>query len=108
VLWALILGFALSRAIQALVSKREMRGLMPDDSRDRLGPRCRVVVLLLCLGRARMLAVPQGREPHRGDGVRVASTNLVIELGITMGLLGDVGLTMLVASWDAKASAAFA
>src|SRR5438105_9973358 len=32
VLWALILGFALSGAVQAVVSKREMRRLMPDDS----------------------------------------------------------------------------
>src|SRR5207245_4642519 len=32
ILWALILGFALSGAVQAVVSKREMRRLMPDDS----------------------------------------------------------------------------
>src|SRR5438552_11233153 len=32
VLWALILGFALSGAGEAVVSKREMRRLMPDDS----------------------------------------------------------------------------
>src|SRR4029077_17531464 len=32
VLWALILGFGLSGAIQAVVSKEEMRRLMPDDS----------------------------------------------------------------------------
>ena len=32
VLWALILGFALSAAVQAVVSKREMRRLLPDDS----------------------------------------------------------------------------
>jgi uncharacterized membrane protein YraQ (UPF0718 family) len=32
VLWALILGFTLSGAVQAVVSKREMRRLMPDDS----------------------------------------------------------------------------
>src|SRR5438105_5221602 len=32
VLWALILGFALSGAVQAVVSKREMRRLLPDDS----------------------------------------------------------------------------
>ena len=32
VLWALILGFALSGMVQAVVSKREMRRLMPDDS----------------------------------------------------------------------------
>src|SRR6266545_7453629 len=32
ILWALILGFALSGAVQAVVSKGEMRRLMPDDS----------------------------------------------------------------------------
>src|SRR2546423_9322878 len=32
VLWALILGFALSGVVQAVVSKREMRRLMPDAS----------------------------------------------------------------------------
>ena len=32
VLWALILGFALSAAVQAVVSKEELRRLMPDDS----------------------------------------------------------------------------
>src|SRR5439155_112617 len=32
ILWALILGFALSGAVQALVSKQEMRRLLPDDS----------------------------------------------------------------------------
>jgi uncharacterized membrane protein YraQ (UPF0718 family) len=32
ILWALILGFALSAAVQAVVSKREMRKLLPDDS----------------------------------------------------------------------------
>ena len=32
ILWALILGFALSGVVQAVVSKREMRRLLPDDS----------------------------------------------------------------------------
>src|SRR5438045_7805368 len=32
VLWALILGFALSAVVQAVVSKRELRRLLPDDS----------------------------------------------------------------------------
>src|ERR687884_850522 len=32
VLWALILGFALSGVVQAVVSKGEMRRLLPDDS----------------------------------------------------------------------------
>src|SRR5207249_4312232 len=32
ILWALILGFALSSIVQASVSKQELRRLMPDDS----------------------------------------------------------------------------
>jgi uncharacterized membrane protein YraQ (UPF0718 family) len=32
ILWALILGFALSGVVQAVVSKREMSRLLPDDS----------------------------------------------------------------------------
>src|SRR5256885_13494379 len=31
ILWALILGFALSGVVQAVVSKQEMRRLLPDD-----------------------------------------------------------------------------
>jgi len=32
ILWALVLGFLISAMVQALVSKREMRRLLPDDS----------------------------------------------------------------------------
>src|SRR5438552_1092751 len=32
ILWALILGFALSGAVQAVVAKKEMSRLLPDDS----------------------------------------------------------------------------
>jgi len=32
ILWALILGFLISALVQALVSKQEMRRLLPDDS----------------------------------------------------------------------------
>jgi uncharacterized membrane protein YraQ (UPF0718 family) len=63
ILWALILGFALSAVVQAVVSTREMRRLLPDNSPRSSGlcPRCRIVVLLLRGGRARPFAVPQGR-----------------------------------------------
>src|SRR5438128_10195214 len=40
ILWALILGFALSGAVQAIVSKSEMRRLLPDDSPRSLGLAC--------------------------------------------------------------------
>ena len=45
ILWALILGFALSAAVQAVVSKREMRRLLPDDS-------ARTLVIATALGAA--------------------------------------------------------
>ena len=32
ILWALILGFGLSGVVQAVVSKKEMTKLLPDDS----------------------------------------------------------------------------
>src|SRR2546425_7835432 len=40
ILWALILGFALSGAVQAVVSKSEMRRLLPDDSARSLTIAC--------------------------------------------------------------------
>src|SRR5437764_9417418 len=40
ILWALILGFALSAAVQAVVSKGEMRRLLPDDSARSIGIAC--------------------------------------------------------------------
>src|ERR687887_950733 len=40
ILWALILGFALSGAVQAVVTKRELRRLLPDDSPRSLALAC--------------------------------------------------------------------
>jgi uncharacterized protein len=91
VLWALILGFSLSGAIQALVSKREMRRLMPDDS-----PKTLVVASALgaassscsyaSVALARSLFV-KGADFTAAMAFEIASTNLVIELGIIMWLL---------------------
>jgi uncharacterized protein len=91
VLWALILGFALSGAIQALVSKRELRRLMPDDS-----PKTLVVASALgaassscsyaSVALARSLFV-KGANFTAAIAFEIASTNLVIELGILMSLL---------------------
>src|ERR1700731_1804683 len=38
ILWPLVLGFALSAVIQAIVSHREMSRLLPDDSEERAFP----------------------------------------------------------------------
>jgi uncharacterized membrane protein YraQ (UPF0718 family) len=91
VLWALILGFGLSAAVQAVVSKREMRRLLPDDS-----PRTLLVASGLgaassscsyaSVALARSL-FRKGADFTASMAFEIASTNLVIELGIVMALL---------------------
>src|SRR5207302_28081 len=91
VLWALILGFALSAAVQAVVSKGELRRLMPDDS-----PRTLLVATGLgaassscsyaSVALARSL-FRKGANFTAAMAFEIASTNLVIELGIIIALL---------------------
>ena len=91
VLWALILGFALSAAVQAVVSKREMRKLLPDDS-----PRTLAVATGLgaassscsyaSVALARSL-FRKGADFTSAMAFQIASTNLVIELGIIMAVI---------------------
>jgi uncharacterized membrane protein YraQ (UPF0718 family) len=91
ILWALILGFGISAAIQAVVSRREMARLLPDSS-----PRS--IATATALGAASSscsyAAVAIARSIFRKGGdfaaaivFEFASTNLVIELGIIMALL---------------------
>src|SRR5713226_8607095 len=40
ILWALILGFGLSAVVQAVISKREMTRLLPDDSAKSISIAC--------------------------------------------------------------------
>jgi len=91
ILWALILGFALSGAVQAVVSKREMRRLLPDNS-----PRSLAIAAGLgaasssCSYAAVALArslFRKGADFTAAMAFQFASTNLVIELGIIMALL---------------------
>jgi uncharacterized membrane protein YraQ (UPF0718 family) len=91
ILWALILGFALSGAVQAVVSKQEMRRLLPDDS-----PRSLAIASGLgaasssCSYAAVALArslFRRGADFTAAMAFQFASTNLVIELGIIMTLL---------------------
>ena len=91
ILWALILGFGLSAVIQAVVSKEEMSSLLPDDS-----PR---TIMLACgLGTASSscsyAAVALARSMFRKGAnftaamaFQLASTNLVLELGILLAVL---------------------
>jgi uncharacterized membrane protein YraQ (UPF0718 family) len=91
ILWALILGFALSGVVQAVVSKREMRRLLPDSSP-------RTIVVATGLGAASSscsyAAVALARSLFRRGAdftaamvFEFASTNLVFELGITIAVL---------------------
>ena len=91
VLWALILGFALSGAVQAVVSKREMRRLLPDDSPKTLAvasglgaasSSCSYAAVALARSLFR-----KGADFTAAMAFQFASTNLVVELGIIMALL---------------------
>ena len=88
ILWPLILGFALSAVVQAVVSHKEMARLLPDDS-----PRS--IAKALALGAASSscsyAAVALARSLFRkGAGFtaamafELASTNLVFELSIIL------------------------
>jgi uncharacterized membrane protein YraQ (UPF0718 family) len=91
ILWPLILGFALSAVVQAVVSHREMSRLLPDDS-----PRS--IAIALGLGAASSscsyAAVALARSLYRKGAdftaamaFELASTNLVLELSIIIIVL---------------------
>src|SRR5258708_38858415 len=91
ILWPLIFGFALSAVIQAIVSRREMSRLLPDDSPRSLG-------IALSLGAASSscsyAAVAIARSLCRRGATFTAamafempSTNLVLELSIIIVVL---------------------
>lgn len=91
ILWALILGFLLSAVVQALVRKATISKLMSDDS-------AKTLAIASALGAASSscsyAAVALARSLFRKGAnftaivaFEIASTNLVIELGIIMALL---------------------
>jgi uncharacterized membrane protein YraQ (UPF0718 family) len=91
ILWALILGFTLSAAVEAVVSKEQMGRLLPDDS-----PRTLTLASLLgaasssCSYAAVALAralFNKGADFTAAMTFEIASTNLVIELGIVLVIL---------------------
>ena len=102
ILWALVLGFFLSGAIQAVVSHSEMAKMFPDD-------RPRSIVRASLLGAASSscsyAAVAIARSIFRKGGnftaamaFQFASTNLVIELGLILALL--LGWRFTAATWS--------
>src|SRR5437016_4216536 len=91
ILWALILGFALSAVVQAVVSKSEMTRLLPDDSPRSLAVACGLgAASSSCSYAAVALAraiFRKGANFTAAMAFEIASTNLVIELGIILALL---------------------
>jgi uncharacterized membrane protein YraQ (UPF0718 family) len=91
ILWALVLGFALSAAVQAVVSKSEMTRLLPDDSGRTIAIACGLgAASSSCSYAAVALARSIFRKGANFTAAMVfqfASTNLVIELGIILTLL---------------------
>jgi len=91
ILWALVLGFALSAMVQAVVSKREMTRLLPDDSPRSLAIACGLgAASSSCSYAAVALARSLFRKGADFTAAMVfefASTNLVVELGIILALL---------------------
>src|SRR5258708_4800806 len=91
ILWALILGFTLSAVVQSVVSKRQIRRLLPDDS-----PRSLAVAAALgaasssCSYAAVALArslFRRGADFTAAMAFQFASTNLVVELGVILAVL---------------------
>ena len=91
ILWALVLGFALSGVVQAVVTKGEMSRLLPDS-------RSRDILLASVLGAASSscsyAAVALARSLFRKGAdfiaamsFQFASTNLVLELGVILWVL---------------------
>src|SRR5438552_781836 len=91
VMWPLVLGFALSAAVQAVVSHRSMARLLGDDS-----PRSLALATLFGVASSSCsyAAVALARSIFRKGAsftsamvFELASTNLVIELGIILVVL---------------------
>ncbi len=91
VTWSLILGFTLSAVIEALVTKSTIARLLPDDRARSLGTATALgAASSSCSYAAVALArslVRKGADFTSAMAFQFASTNLVIELGLILGLL---------------------
>ncbi len=101
ILWALVFGFFISAAIQAVVSHREMARLLPDDGP---GSIARATALGAASSSCSYAAVAIGRSIFRKGGnftaamaFQFASTNLVVELGLVLAIL--IGWRFTAATW---------
>jgi len=91
ILWALILGFGLSGVVQAVVSKKQITRLLPDDSPRAIAIACGLgAASSSCSYAAVALArsiFRKGADFTAAIAFELASTNLVIELGIILAIL---------------------
>src|SRR5689334_4419548 len=91
ILWPLILGFALSGVVQAVVSKSEMSRLLPDDSLRSLAIACGLgAASSSCSYAAVALArsiFRKGANFTAAMAFELASTNMVAELAILLIVL---------------------
>ncbi|HEY8848114.1 MAG TPA: permease [Thermoanaerobaculia bacterium] len=91
ILWALILGFGLSGVVQAVVSKQQMTKLLPDDKPRSIAIACGLgAASSSCSYAAAALArsiFRKGADFTASIAFMLASTNLVVELGIIMAIL---------------------
>jgi uncharacterized membrane protein YraQ (UPF0718 family) len=91
ILWALVLGFLLSAVVQALVSKERVERMLPDDSPRSLAT---ATALGIASSSCSYASVALARALFRKGAdftaaivFELASTNLVVELGIVMALV---------------------
>jgi uncharacterized membrane protein YraQ (UPF0718 family) len=91
ILWPLILGFGFSGVVQAVVSKREMTKLLPDDSPKTLAIACGLgAASSSCSYAAVALArsiFRKGADFTASMAFELASTNLVAELSVILIVL---------------------
>src|SRR5438105_7109570 len=91
ILWPLILGFGLSAVVQAVVSKSEMIRLLPNDSPKSLAIACGLgAASSSCSYAAVAIArsiFRKGADFTAAMAFEIASTNLVLELGIILIVL---------------------
>jgi uncharacterized membrane protein YraQ (UPF0718 family) len=91
ILWALVLGFLLSAIVQALVAKERVERMLPDDSPRSLAT---ATALGIASSSCSYASVALARTLFRKGAdftaaivFELASTNLVVELGIVMALV---------------------
>jgi len=91
ILWALIIGFALSAIVQAVVSKGQMSRLLPNDSPRSLAIACGLGAASSSCSYAAVAItrslVQKGANFTAAMAFEMASTNLVVELGIILIVL---------------------